>query len=716
MSFLNPFLLIGMAAIAIPVIIHIINLRKPEKLSFSTIAFFEELQKSTIKKIKIKEYLLLATRVLALLFLTLGLARPFLPPQNVPGFAAGKGPVLFTFLVDNSPSMAQIDKNGPYIDQAKQIIKQVTDDANSNDRFLIFNTNGELVNSNVVNKSVVGSIIDNLKVQNKGEFTRSRLKQLLDRSKKNRERRTIFYWLSDGQKKQIENTLTDFNPAKTEAAQNDVPVTLHFVKIGEHASGNVGLTNITIPDKIISYGKQFALIVKVENFSDEPVVNQFISLKINGSLIGQYEVQLEPHQTKKFTFDVPADHEGYIKGAVILEGDPYEFDNKRYFSVKIPAKKSILLVAASRESGEYAQKESYLESALLAAQETSGRISVKKVSLDNLNKQSWKQYDAIILDGLLSIPGYLLNELQSYVQNGHGLILYPSEKGDIQSYNQLLSALNAGKFVGIRGEYGSFNEIAKFKNLVEGHPILNDIFNKKKGESIKVELPKLFYYWVYKESSKTGTDVIFRSNISDPILTETGFGKGKVLISSIGTDPGWSNFPANALYAPINYRVALYASSSEAGGLSKFVLGNTFKWNLPYENKNVVIHLNGEKIKPDVKTGPQGLNITYKADEWSPGWAEISDGTKKNVIAVNQNIMESDFATLHNKNLDKILGEHFKNVSLIESSKLSTEEIKQKIDAAGFGTEIWNWFIWIGLGLLIIETIMTKRLKAESNS
>src|SRR6056297_146677 len=99
MNFLNPFFLFGLFAVAIPVIIHLINLRRPQKVSFSTLSFFNELRKSTIRRIRIKQYLLMALRALAVLFLALALARPFLPP-TLTGTSSSAEPKAVAIMVD----------------------------------------------------------------------------------------------------------------------------------------------------------------------------------------------------------------------------------------------------------------------------------------------------------------------------------------------------------------------------------------------------------------------------------------------------------------------------------------------------------------------------------------------------------------------------------------------------------------------------------------
>ena len=69
MVLLNPTILLGLLAASIPIILHFLNLRKIKKVEFSTLSFLKELQKSKIRKIKIKQLLLLLIRILIIIFL-----------------------------------------------------------------------------------------------------------------------------------------------------------------------------------------------------------------------------------------------------------------------------------------------------------------------------------------------------------------------------------------------------------------------------------------------------------------------------------------------------------------------------------------------------------------------------------------------------------------------------------------------------------------------
>jgi uncharacterized membrane protein len=108
MTFLNPAILIGLTAASIPVIIHLLNLRKLKKIEFSSLSFLKELQKNKIRRVKLKQLLLLALRVLIILLIVTAFARPTLEGVNIGGTtSAAKTTALF--ILDDSFSMSVVD-------------------------------------------------------------------------------------------------------------------------------------------------------------------------------------------------------------------------------------------------------------------------------------------------------------------------------------------------------------------------------------------------------------------------------------------------------------------------------------------------------------------------------------------------------------------------------------------------------------------------------
>src|ERR1700693_3207780 len=104
MSFLNPYLLFGSLALAIPVLIHLVRKEKSEIIPFSSLMFLLRVPKSSIRQQKIKNLLLMALRLLLLALLVGAFARPYItqPTAQATGGASIRNIVL---LLDNSYSM-----------------------------------------------------------------------------------------------------------------------------------------------------------------------------------------------------------------------------------------------------------------------------------------------------------------------------------------------------------------------------------------------------------------------------------------------------------------------------------------------------------------------------------------------------------------------------------------------------------------------------------
>jgi len=709
MNFLNPFFLFGLLAVAVPVIIHLINLRRPQKVSFSTLSFFNELRKSTIRRIRIKQYLLMALRALALLFLALALARPFLPP-TLTGTSGSAEPKSVAILIDNSASMNRVGAQGPLIDQAKEVARRIIQNANSDDKFFIATTNfGSIMQDGLISGSRALNAVGEIEAQNTGHYTKEQFRLAYQQLQDAPQSQSIMYVISDGQRSQLSD-LEDLSVGNDESSK---PVSLQLINLEQDNQQNLAVSSISLKNQMISQGTPVTLGVEVENVGDAAAANQFVSLEVEGELSGQYEVSLQPGESKEFLFQVVPEKVGNVSGRIILEGDEINYDNRRYFVLHIPKTRSVLLVNNEEEESAFT---SYLSPALEAARQTNAQLLFEERSVSEVEEASWSNYDAIVLDGLDEIPDYWQQDLQRYVQDGNGVLFFPSEQGEVRNYNQFLSLFNAGEFTNVVGEYGSFEPVVQMAELEEGHPVLDEVFNKKEDEDISVELSSLFYYFKYESAANSAALDILHAANGDPLLIEQQFGEGVLLVSTLGTDPGWSNLPVNPLFAPLFYRSVLYASSSERAGLQQHQLGDMFRWEGLSQSSNVRLALNESEYKPDVQRQPNGIRVTYNGREWRPGILSVEAGDEVYKIAVNQDIMESRFGTLTDQQWQEMLADNVNVNEMISAQQLSADDLEQKLSATMFGKEIWNWFIWIALFFLITETVVSRLYKAESIS
>ena len=88
MNFLSPGLLFGLLAASIPILIHLLNLRKLKKIDFSTLHFLKLIEKQKVRRVKLIQWLLMALRVLIIAMLVLGFSRPVIQDVRIPGFTS----------------------------------------------------------------------------------------------------------------------------------------------------------------------------------------------------------------------------------------------------------------------------------------------------------------------------------------------------------------------------------------------------------------------------------------------------------------------------------------------------------------------------------------------------------------------------------------------------------------------------------------------------
>ncbi|MFO0959749.1 MAG: BatA domain-containing protein [Isosphaeraceae bacterium] len=110
-AFLHPAMLVGLAGLAIPIVIHLLNRRRLDVVDWGAMQFLE-LGRRARRRFELTEALLMAARMLLLALVALALARPFLAPRAMAGSpAAGSsaagGRRDLVLILDDSASMGR---------------------------------------------------------------------------------------------------------------------------------------------------------------------------------------------------------------------------------------------------------------------------------------------------------------------------------------------------------------------------------------------------------------------------------------------------------------------------------------------------------------------------------------------------------------------------------------------------------------------------------
>jgi len=161
MHLLYPAFLFALISLVIPVLIHLFNFRKYQKVYFSNVQFLKDIHEQQSSRRNLKERLILAARLLALLFLVLAFTRPYISNQHTEN--AGSQQAVSVF-VDNSYSMQTLNSEGTLLDEAKRRAKEIASAYGINDRFQLLTQDFEGRHQRLLNRDEFNDAVDAVKI------------------------------------------------------------------------------------------------------------------------------------------------------------------------------------------------------------------------------------------------------------------------------------------------------------------------------------------------------------------------------------------------------------------------------------------------------------------------------------------------------------------------------------------------------------------------
>tara|TARA_Y200000002_G_C22680477_1_gene663836 strand:+ start:603 stop:2750 length:2148 start_codon:yes stop_codon:yes gene_type:complete len=706
MSFLNPFFLLALLAVGLPLLLHLLKLRKAKKLSFSTLQFFKALEQTTLRRVEIKRWLLLLLRMLALACLAMVLARPFLPPNSF-GLANQNASFVHAILIDNSSSMSRIGLQGPLLEQAQAVALQMIDNGRERDRFVLQNTSGTALFNQISESATARARAQEITIQQGGDYLIKRYTELVELIQNAPYAQKNIYLITDGQVNSLAPLMDYLTQSKDSAEVNQAfrpPLPTTIIALKDTDVQNTYVSNVELSSNLVGINSPSEVFVEVHNAGSIPIANQFLSLKFNDQQVGQYTLSLGADEKSILSFEIVPSSTGSNTGLLRLEGDEFSIDNERAISLFVPDQRNILwLEEAATSLRPRSPLELVIQTLSNPQNPSSSALNITKRTLNSWDEQELDEFDAVLIHGLNQIPDGLINSLLSWVQNGHGLWVIPSSTSQLTSYNRLLSSFNAGQFVGQIGNYGSYEAPTNADQIIENHPLFDGLFEREEREELEIDPISIYYQFRHNASDSDGGYNLIRNSFGDPLLFSKAFGNGQLLISSIGYDAGFSNIQLKPIFPPLLYRALVFISSSQQGGLEEHELGNT----LEIEEERSMTDarfVQGEKTwAAREQQSSSGLRFSADDEEWEPGWIQLKNDTQQRSIALLSPVSESIFTTYDEQTWETRISDS----PYLSLEELSGEQLRAEIQAISFGREIWAWFLLAGLFFLLLENLVS---------
>jgi len=673
MHFLYPAFLFALLSLAIPVIIHLFNFRRYQKVYFSNVQFLKQVNEQQSSRRNLKERLILAARLLALTFLVLAFARPYI--SNKQNLTAGTQQAVSIF-VDNSYSMQTLNSEGSLLDQAKQKAKEIASAYGINDRFQLLTQDFEGRHQRLLSRDEFDDAVDAVKISPQSR----KLQQIINRQQSllNTQANAVksIYIISDFQK----------NIASNQNIKTDSATHISLVQLKASSLPNVAVDSVWLLSAVHRPGEGEKLVFRLHNYTDGKAEKITLKVLINNEqkALGSYTIN--PQSAQNDTLAFSGLQPGWQRGEITLQDNPVTFDNQFYFSFNVKPQMTVLLV-----------DDGVVNPFLKAVFAADPFFEVKDVTAGNVDYAGLNAYPLIILSDVKSVSTGLAQQLKSYVAKGGTLVVFPAADADIASYHAMLLPMGAvypEKLLTQAAKVSAINlQNAVFKNVFDSFPQNPD-------------LPVIKKY--YQLSSPQGNNENLMTVAGGrPFWAENSSGRGKVYISAVALNEDFSNMPRHALFLPTIFRIALLSGHDQP---LFYTLGSDESIEVPpvQTNEKQLLKLVKDSISiiPDVRQ-QEGSTLLYALDQVQQTGAydlKKADSTIA-VLAFNDNRSESDLSYLSPDDLGKILP---KSATILQAGKAS---LKNAVSEINIGLQLWKLCIILALIFLATEIVLLKYYK-----
>jgi hypothetical protein len=662
-SFLNPLFLFGLAAAAIPILIHLFTRRRPREVPFPSLEFLSEVNQSEIRRLKLKQWLLLLLRTLAVAAIALAMARPAL--KGATGARSGASTSVVV-LVDRSGSMGE----------AKRIVEDLLGTLGASDELLLVpydlaphpftpRASGDLGRLRAGAQGLAPGALATDHLQALAAGARS----LGEAHALNRE----LFWISDFQ-------ATGFGAAAAAATSPVAPAgpwdrsRIYLIPLAPRTRANAALTDASLApteggSALAVDGASFGtaggdLAVEALDATDQSVLGRgFLNLPVRGDASALLPLSRLPESG----------------GVARIPDDVLALDNQRFFSAGRAGTLHVLI----REDGP----PSALRLALEAGSPASG-IAVEAVDGAALASRA-RSADLIVLNDLERLGPTELQAVLDFWRGGGGLFVTLGPHADAAYWNgSLLAEIKAGTL-------GTLDRPAaggtwRLMRVAAGHAALAG-FPARPGEALSTAR----FESVRAFAPGPGARTLLQFDRAHPALIELPH----ALVFAAGLDPASSDFPMSGAFLPLLHQaIKVLGRGTAAASLTP---GD--RWSAPASTGSWrIVDGEGREV-PSALDAAGGATRLNSAPLERPGLYRVYEGgTLRSAFAVNPDPRESDLTPLSEAAMLRMFPAG--RAQIVRPG----EGLARRVREARYGRELWSALVLLALALLIAETVVAR--------
>lgn len=739
--FFNPaFVAGGVALIAAPIIIHLINRMRYRRVQFAAMEFLLQSEQKNRRRLLLEQLLLLLLRILVVLALVMLISRLILDPSQLSLFRGAK--MHHVVLLDDSGSMHDRWGETSAFQEGMKVVQEMISagalrpETQQFSLLLLSRPDQPLVSERDLTESFQQEMATRLDPQILTATHRS-----LDLAAG---LQTVRQYLQDdkGTIRQL-HIVSDFREhdwkdqralSATIEELTKAGVTVNLVKTVPDVHPNLALSQLSGATQVAAAGVPLRLTIGVKNFGTEAVKDVRVVLSDDGNRVPTSILfeSIEANTEVLHDVDLRLSTAGKHRLAAALEADALLDDNVRHLAVDVSSTIPVLIIDGD-PSGDQA---GYLVDALAADPSSTG-VSPTVEPIDALRRRPLDGFRCIYLLNVPELPADSVALLEKYVRDGGGLVWFLGDAIRPAFYNESLYKKGEGLFpvpLGTAPNELAVDSTSPGADLVPGdHPVFAIMSGDDNPFLDSVRITN--YYataddWVRDDQQRADrVRTLARLKNKDPLMFEHAFGKGTVFTSLTTVDEAWTNWPINPSYVVVQLELLKAAARNERNlelrlvgepiqlSLDPSLYTENIEISVPTADGEQVTRLKAAPTETEVPTGdgtaapkekPElRLSALFRETD-TPGvygvrLVDQNQVTEERLLAYNVPLQEGELDLATTKDLRQRLGDN-PQVLIHEPGQLDW------VQGQDAGSEIRQILLWGLLILLLLEQALAYRL------
>lgn len=671
MHFYSPHILYFLGLLAIPVIIHLLHIRRFIPVYFSNTAFLKNVIIEKKARQKIKKWLLLISRLLFWASLIVAFAGPYLKKNEYHEPAS-----YVDIFIDNSFSMEWRSGEGRAFDRAiKKAAQIIQSYRHSQVKFRLLNFSYDTYFDRYYSAPDAMEILEEIRIT---PFSLSmdhiwkRINQSEESSSSGS--REVFL-ITDFQRSFITDTAL--------LAKGDSGCRITLLPLTYDKPSNLSVDSCWFQNPVRQLNAADKLYVRVVNYSERSYENITLRINRNGSYV-PVSFSIGPYERKVLVWEFTESQPGWVQMKIEIEDEPVVFDDVYYIAYKVERKAKVLCVKETEEP-----------SVLLPVFFNQENVEYTEKNLSAFDFNEAMSIDLLILFHFKHLPESMIALVKGMLSEGKSVVIIPSPSADIDSYNNMMQALGTDELLPYDTTY------MPVRQFYFQHPLFQSMF-----EAIpdRVATPAVRGYFPL-QSRRSFALAEYINKYA--FLTETSYERGRLFVFSAPFQKESNTFLFHSLFAPLFHVMAMQAASDRERNI---FMGSgeclTVKDLIDTRNK-IYLEAGEEEIIPEILPVRNTYRFCFPQFPQQAGiYPMMYRDSVLFYLAVNYQRNESNPECWSEEELEKFADQHSRISLMKETLPDVTAYLREKNE----GISIAKYFLILALICVVAEIMILKLL------